>query len=82
MAAALGDVDMVRALVEAGADVNETAEHGFGRDLPALPFLSTSASGAGNGTRALLSERLLEARRAQLPPHVKMEIVQPKRRNK
>lgn len=38
-AAALGRLEMVQALVDAGADVNETAEHGLGGDLPELPFL-------------------------------------------
>jgi hypothetical protein len=37
-AAALGHLDDVQALVEAGADVNELAEHGIG-DLPDLPFV-------------------------------------------
>jgi hypothetical protein len=38
-AAALGHLDDVQALVEAGADVNELSEHGMGGDLPNLPFL-------------------------------------------
>jgi hypothetical protein len=40
-AAALGRLDTVRALAGAGADVNDLAWHGFGRDLPGLPFLDS-----------------------------------------